>query len=132
MRLRSLPSIPEPFLHSFHWATSAKLAAMKWIFPILGLLLFIAVLLLGIGFALPARTNVTRTVTLKESPEEVFAVLADVQKMPEWNRNMKKIEMLEPINGKEATKQTFQGDMTMTIVTTESAPPNYSFAPCRT
>jgi uncharacterized protein YndB with AHSA1/START domain len=98
---------------------------MKWIFRILGLLIVVAVLLLGIGFALPARTTATRTVTLKESPEEVFVVLADVQKMPEWNRNMEKVELLEPIDGKEATKQTFKGGMTMTIVTAESSPPNH-------
>jgi uncharacterized protein YndB with AHSA1/START domain len=64
-------------------------------------------------------------VTLKQTPETVFGVLADVQKMPEWNRNMEKIEIIEPIDGKEATKQTFKGGMTMTIVTTESAPPNH-------
>jgi hypothetical protein len=32
---------------------------------------------------------------------------------------------LPPINGKEATKQTFEGGMTMTIVTAESSPPTH-------
>lgn len=98
---------------------------MKWILRIFGVLALLIVLVLVIGFLLPARTTTTRTVTLKESPEVVFAVLADVQKMPEWNRHMKKVEMLEPIDGKEATKQTFKGGMTMTIVTAESSPPNH-------
>jgi uncharacterized protein YndB with AHSA1/START domain len=98
---------------------------MKWILRILGVLALLVVLILIIGFLLPAHTTVTRTVTLKESPEQVFAVLADVRKMPEWNRHMKKVEILAPIDGKEATKQTFEGAMTMTIVTEESAPPNH-------
>ena len=33
--------------------------------------------------------------------------------------------MLPPVDGKETTKQTFKGGMTMTIVTAESSPPTH-------
>jgi polyketide cyclase/dehydrase/lipid transport protein len=98
---------------------------MKWLLRILGLLGLVIVVLLVVAFLLPAHTTATRTITLKQSPDAIFAVLADVQKMPEWNRHMEKVEILEPIDGKEATKQTFKDGMTMTIVTEQSLPPNH-------
>lgn len=65
------------------------------------------------GYALPATTKVSRSITLQQPPAAVFAVLADVQHLAEWNRNTEKVEMLPPIAGKEATKQTFKGGVTM-------------------
>ncbi len=96
---------------------------MKWILRILGLVVFVVVIVLIIGLALPAKTAHTRTITLKQPPAKVFAVLADVQDMPKWNRNMVKVEMLAPVDGKETTRQTFRGGMTMIITTAVSVPP---------
>ena len=76
------------------------------------------------AMSIPAQQTYTRTVTLRQSPETVFALLADVQKMPEWNRGLEKVEMLPRIDGKEATRQTFKGNMQMTIVATASEPPH--------
>ena len=98
---------------------------MKWL---LYFVVFIAVVIGGtflVGYVLPARTTVSRSITLPQSPEAVFAVLADVRGMAQWNRNTEKVEMLPPVEGKEATKQTFKGGMVMTIITAESAPPHH-------
>lgn len=75
--------------------------------------------------SLPAHTTHTRSITLQQKPEVIFALLADLQNMPKWNHSMEKIEMLPPIDGKEATRQTFKGNMQMTIVTSESTPPTH-------
>ena len=96
---------------------------MKWILRILSLLIILFLLVLIIGFALPEHTTHTRTITLKQPPEKVFAALADVASMPKWNRNLEKVEMLPPIDGKETTRQTFKDGMDMTIITVESLPP---------
>ena len=45
--------------------------------------------------------------------------------MAEWNRNTEKVEILPPVGGNEATKQSFKGGMVMTIITAESAPPHH-------
>jgi uncharacterized protein YndB with AHSA1/START domain len=95
------------------------------------LLWIVVVLVLLVGgaclyaFSLPEHTTHTRSITLQQSPETVFALLTDMENMPKWNRNMKKIEMLPPIDGKEATRQTFEGNMQMTIITSESTPPSH-------
>ena len=98
---------------------------MKWIVRILIFLVVLIGVAFAIGYVLPAHTTHTRTITIRQAPAVVFALLADVQGMPKWNRNMEKVEMLPPANGKEATKQTFKGNMVMTIITTESAPPTH-------
>ena len=88
-----------------------------------------ALLLIGAGvylFALssPAEQTITRSTTLKQKPEAVFELLDDVENMPKWNRSLERVEILPPIDGKEATRQTFNGKMQMTIVTSESVPPH--------
>ena len=92
---------------------------------LLGILL---TLLLVVGGAflyarsLPQHTTHTRAITLQQSPEAIFALLSDLPNFPKWNRNTEKVEMLPPIDGKEATRQTFKGNMQMTVVTAESTP----------
>ena len=98
---------------------------MKILFRILILLILLAVAAYLVGYSIPARQTHTRTITLKQTPEAVFALLTDLPNFPKWNRNMVKIEMLPPVDGKEATRQTFKGNMQMTIITSESTPPKH-------
>jgi uncharacterized protein YndB with AHSA1/START domain len=78
-----------------------------------------------VGYSIPARQTHTRTITLKQTPEAVFALLIDLPNFPKWNRSLVKIELLPPVDGKEATRQTFNGNMQMTIITSESTPPSH-------
>ena len=96
------------------------------------LLRIILVLIVLVGavylyaLSIPAHQTHARTTTLKQTPEAVFALLTDLPNFPKWSRNMEKIEMLPPIDGKEATRQTFKkGNMQMTIITSESTPPKH-------
>ena len=98
---------------------------MKILFRII----LILVVLVGAAYlyalSIPVHQTHTRMTTLKQTPEAVFALLTDLPNFPKWNSNMTKIEMLPPINGKEATRQTFKGNMQMTIITSESTPPKH-------
>jgi ribosome-associated toxin RatA of RatAB toxin-antitoxin module len=98
---------------------------MKWTARVLGIVIVSLALVIAISFALPAQMKHTRVIILKQTPEKVFAVLSDVEKLPTWNRNLQKVEMLPPIDGKEATKQISKNGMTMTIVTAESLAPTH-------
>jgi len=98
---------------------------MKFLFRILVLLILLAAAAYLVGYSIPARQIHTRTITLKQSPEAIFTLLTDLPNFPKWNRNLVKIEMLPPVDGKEATRQTFNGKMQMTIVTSESIPPKH-------
>ncbi|HEX4665771.1 MAG TPA: SRPBCC family protein [Chthoniobacterales bacterium] len=98
---------------------------MKWLLYLLILLALLIGAAFFVGYALPVKTTVSRSITLQQSPAAVFAVLADVKNLAKWNRNTEKVAMLPPVEGKEATLQTFNGGMTMTIITTESTPPSH-------
>lgn len=96
---------------------------MKILFRILLVLIVLAGATYLYARSIPARQTHTRTTTLKQTPEALFALLTDLPNFPKWNRNLMKVEMLPPVDGKEASRQTFKGDMQMTIVTAESLPP---------
>ena len=102
---------------------------MKVLFRIILILIVLALGAYLYALSIPAHQTHTRTITLKQTPEAVFALLTDLPNFPKWNRNMEKIEILPPIDGKEATRQTFKGNMTMTIITSESTPPKHLVRP---
>ncbi len=95
---------------------------MKILFRIVGVLLILAMGTFAYAFTLPANTTHTRTIALKQSPDAVYALLTDMPNLPKWNRNMEKVEMLAPIDGKEAAREYFKGNMQMTVITSESTP----------
>lgn len=96
---------------------------MKYVMTLFGVLIFVIIVVLVAGYSFPAKTTATRMIELKKTSEEIFAVLADVQRMPAWNRNLEKIDILPPRGGVERTLQTFKGGMKMVIETTEATPP---------
>ena len=98
---------------------------MKWLRLVLGGIVLVFIALGVTAFLLPAKTEQSRTVEMHQTPEAIFTVLTDVAKMPEWNRSVEKVEMLPPIDGKEAMRQTFKDGMTMTIVTSENMAPTH-------
>jgi uncharacterized protein YndB with AHSA1/START domain len=98
---------------------------MKVLFRLILTLVALAAIAYLYARSIPAHQTHVRTITLKQTPEAVFALLTDLPSFPKWNRNTEKVEMLPPVDGKEATRQTFKGNMTMTIITSESTPPKH-------
>jgi hypothetical protein len=98
---------------------------MKILFRIILVLLVLAGAAYLYALSIPAHQTHTRTTTLKQAPDAIFGLLTDLPNFPKWSRNMVKIEMLPLIDGKEATRQTFKGNMQMTIITSESTPPKH-------
>jgi uncharacterized protein YndB with AHSA1/START domain len=98
---------------------------MKILFRIILILIVVAIAAYLYALSIPAHQTHTRATTLKQTPEAVFALLTDLPNFPQWNQDMVKIEMLPPVDGKEATRQTFKGNMQMTIITSESTPPKH-------
>jgi hypothetical protein len=98
---------------------------MKILLWIVGGLMAIFAVAYVAGFLIAEDQTHTRTLTLKQTPAAVHAVLADVQNMPKWHTGVEKVELLPLIDGKEATRQTFKGNMQMTIITAENHPPGH-------
>ncbi|CAN5204911.1 hypothetical protein BH20VER2_BH20VER2_17100 [soil metagenome] len=98
---------------------------MKIVMWIMGVLMALVGIGYAIGLAIPAEQTHTRTINLQQTPETIFAVLADVEKMPSWNEGLEKVEVIPPIDGHEASRHTFKGNLQMTIVTAASHPPSH-------
>jgi len=98
---------------------------MKWILGLGAAALAIVLLVFGLGYLLPAQPQDSGTIVLKQPPEAVFTVLSDVQEMPAWDRKVRKIELLPPVDGKPAAKLTLDDGVTMTMVTAESLAPTH-------
>jgi len=98
---------------------------MKWILIAAGVLVVLVVLLFLIGALIPKKHTYKRSVRLRQTPDALFSLLADVENMPKWSRNVLAVEKLPPVDGHEATRQTIRGSsVPMTIVTTESVRPS--------
>ena len=97
---------------------------MKWLL-IAGCGIVVLILLVFIiGALLPARQTFTRRMQLKQTPDAVFSLLANVAELPQWTRSVKTVEMLPPEKGREVTRQTFRNGMVMIITTSESLRPS--------
>jgi hypothetical protein len=64
---------------------------MKILFRIILILIVLAGAAYLYALSIPAHQTHTRTTTLKQTPDAVFALLTDLPNFPKWSRNMLKI-----------------------------------------
>lgn len=65
--------------------------------------LFIAV---AIGFSLPVAHTARRTIVLRAAPADVWATISDVGAYPAWRPDVDSVEMLAPVGGRQAWRET--------------------------
>jgi hypothetical protein len=63
-----------------------------------GLALLVGVVAV-IGLMLPQNHVATRAVRVRQTPEQVFAIISDVEKVPTWRADVKRVDVLSPDNG---------------------------------
>jgi hypothetical protein len=63
-----------------------------------GLVLLVGVVAV-IGLMLPQNHVATRAVRVRQTPEEVFAIISDVEKVPTWRADVTRVEILPSDNG---------------------------------
>lgn len=90
---------------------------------ILAILLALVLLFLHFkGKSLPAEHTAFAVIQLHNSPEEVWAVIADAARQPEWFKGLTKVERLPDRNGHTVWKQTM-GRNAFTLEETAFEPP---------
>ncbi|HEY0160333.1 MAG TPA: SRPBCC family protein [Thermoanaerobaculia bacterium] len=67
---------------------------------IAGLLLVAAAVIVVVGALLPERHEVSRSVTLRAAPSDVYRVITDRENAPRWRKDLKKVEMLGAQQGR--------------------------------
>ena len=91
---------------------------MKWLVIVGGLVAVLALVagMLGlVGSRLPKDHVVSRRIALGRAPAEVFAVIRDFGRAPEWRKGVKRVEVL----GAEAGRLRFREDGAHGAITME-------------
>jgi uncharacterized protein YndB with AHSA1/START domain len=65
---------------------------IKWLVRILAALAILTAVLAGVGYLLPAEHRASRSAILTASPDQVYAVIVDFAKYPEWRSDLDRIE----------------------------------------
>ena len=73
---------------------------MKWVLVIVGVIVVLAVIVVGVGYALPVAHVASRTVTLRAAPADVWAAITDVAAYPAWRSDVDSVELLAPVDGR--------------------------------
>jgi uncharacterized protein YndB with AHSA1/START domain len=96
---------------------------MIWLLIIPGVLILLILALVVFGCFQPVKHSVTRSLTLKQKPEAVFAAVDNVDQIPSWSSMVAKVEHIPDRDGKPAARQTMKFGMTLIVTTLDRDPP---------
>jgi uncharacterized protein YndB with AHSA1/START domain len=96
---------------------------MFWPLVILGVLVGAISLVTLIGVFLPEEHVATRTMALPQSPQNVWEAITDFPGMTKWNSEVKSVERLPDLNGREVWQEEYSRSMKIPLETIESTPP---------
>jgi hypothetical protein len=90
-----------------------------------GALIGVLVLIIAmVGLMLPPDHVAARTVRVRQTPEQVFAIISDVEKMPSWRPDVTRVEMLPPDEQGHTMFREHSGDI-VTYRVELSQPPRW-------
>jgi|SRR6188508_3784 len=95
---------------------------MKWILIILAVIAALIVIVLAIGFMLPANHVAMRSASFGQPVEKVFLAITEVEKFPEWRKSVERVEVLPP-NGTHPRFREIGSDGSL-LFETDSVIPN--------
>ncbi|MBI3982858.1 MAG: SRPBCC family protein [Gemmatimonadetes bacterium] len=96
---------------------------MKWILVVLAALAALALLILIAGLFVPKSHEASVTVRLGKPPADVWAVITDFPKQPEWNSEITAVTALPDRDSKAVWQETFGGQFQATVVNAVVEPP---------
>lgn len=97
---------------------------MRWVLIIIGALVGIVVIVALIGLLLPRDHRATSRLSLPQPPDSVWSTVRDFPQVAAWWPDVKKVERLEDVEGKERWRESLSGDMALTLRIEEERPPS--------
>jgi uncharacterized protein YndB with AHSA1/START domain len=95
---------------------------MRWL-AFLGIVVVaVALLIIAIGLMLPRDHTATRTADTSVPPDTVWAVITDVASYPRWRPDVKRVEILPPVDGRPSWREIRRND-SIPYETVASVPP---------
>lgn len=88
---------------------------------VIGVLVLLVAVVALIGMTLPQDHVAARTVRVRQTPEQVFAIISDVEKVPTWRADITRVEILPVDNGRMMFRE--HGSDAVTYRVEASEPP---------
>jgi uncharacterized protein YndB with AHSA1/START domain len=96
---------------------------MKWVLIVVAGLVGIVALVAIVGSLLPKGHVARRTAHYTQTPDSVWAAIADVPGQASWRTDLKSVERAEDRNGKQVWRETSKRGDVVPYETTEIIPP---------
>jgi uncharacterized protein YndB with AHSA1/START domain len=77
---------------------------------------------MGVGWMLPKAHVASRSLTLRQVPEAVWEAVTRVERAPEWRRDLKRVDLLEPAGGRRRWRESGKNG-TLTLAEDLAEPP---------
>jgi hypothetical protein len=94
---------------------------MKYAIVILVVLVAVVALVVAVGFALPVKHRATRQASFRATPEQLFALITNVEAFPSWRSSVQRVEQLPSEGGKQRFREV-AANGNITYVVDEQVP----------
>ena len=78
---------------------------MKIALYVIGGLVALVLVVVAIGYTLPQAHTVTREQAFAAGPDQIFAVIGAPQDYPKWRSDVKSVDLLPPVDGKQRFRE---------------------------
>jgi uncharacterized protein YndB with AHSA1/START domain len=95
---------------------------MRWLAFVGIAVVVVALLVIATGLMLPRDHTATRTADASVPPDQIWAVITDVASYPKWRPDVKRVEILPPVDGRQSWREIRRND-SIPYETVESIPP---------
>jgi uncharacterized protein YndB with AHSA1/START domain len=89
---------------------------------VIGVLVLLVIVVALIGMTLPQNHVAARFVRVRQTPQQVFAIISDVEKVPTWRADVTRVEILPSDNGRMMFRE--HGSDAVTYRVEASEPPH--------
>jgi uncharacterized protein YndB with AHSA1/START domain len=97
---------------------------MAWILAPVAVLASLLFIVIAIGLSLPRQHVASRTLKTRQPPEIVWKAITDYESQPTWRKELKGIERLPDLDGREVWRELYEGESPITLETAESIAPH--------
>jgi uncharacterized protein YndB with AHSA1/START domain len=87
----------------------------------LGVVVVLVVIMVAVGYALPAKHRAEVSATIKAPPDTVFALITNVEAFPAWRTGVKSVDLIPSTDGRKRFREMSGDDAIAYVV--ESAEP---------
>jgi hypothetical protein len=95
---------------------------MKIALIALGVVALLLVILIAVGYTLPVKHRATVSATIAASPDQVYALIANVAAFPSWRSGVQSVEVLSSPDGRRRWREVSKNGTIPFVIETEDPP----------